>query len=65
MVRDANVVYEYMINNKIGHKDPKVHINLALHLEKYERNFTLASDAYTHGIQLVSDSERDQKIMLK
>ena len=31
LVRDANAVYEYMIANKIGDKDAKVHINLALH----------------------------------
>ena len=45
-VQDAEVVYEYMVSNQIGVKDPRVYISLAYFLERFRRNFELSETTY-------------------
>lgn len=45
-VKDAETVYEYMVSNNIGEKDPRVYISLAYFLERFRRNFVLSKTTY-------------------
>ncbi|CDW81766.1 UNKNOWN [Stylonychia lemnae] len=51
MVRDSDKVIEYMIQNKIGHDDAKVYIQLAYFYEKYQREFKKTQQIYISAIE--------------
>lgn len=64
-VQDSKLVYKYMMINKIGTKEAKTYLNMALDAEKYYRDFDRTVLIYKKALKVAVKNDRDYKLILK